>query len=413
MKQFFKMAYLLAFGSNGSGQLGLGHYDDISAPEQVKFSEEDPFNLSGNLNSGNFVHIACGGNHTIVVNSLTGSAYGSGDNSVYQLGLDKINVKTNVFTKICSSDKYNHNKWTFAAAGWETSILIDNDGAIFTSGTCSQGELGILSKLKTPTTQILSVHQQFTRIPKIQLKSVPVKASSGLHHVVILCKNGDVWGWGGNRKGQVCALDENPLNIDPIKLPHKIASGVTDIGCGKDFTVLLIKDEKEKSFIKILGNHRLFKNNLNDYILEKSPIYISQLAVGWTSIHLTIYEKKSKKIWAFGNNSHGQLYPFRGNITNTNIEVKNFKIHEFQQIVAGTEHYLSMETTTEEHKPGDKPTTDHFFVLYSWGWGEHGNCGPNYSESEPGLHEICTFEKSVKSIHLCGGYASSWIFVQK
>lgn len=49
---------IFALGSNGSGQLGTGHQDDTSTPQEV--------NTDG-MSTAGIKQIACGGNHTVVL----------------------------------------------------------------------------------------------------------------------------------------------------------------------------------------------------------------------------------------------------------------------------------------------------------------------------------------------------------
>lgn len=49
---------IFALGSNGSGQLGIGHQDDTSTPQEV--------NTDG-ISTAGIKQIACGGNHTTVL----------------------------------------------------------------------------------------------------------------------------------------------------------------------------------------------------------------------------------------------------------------------------------------------------------------------------------------------------------
>lgn len=265
------MTVLLAFGSNGSGQLGLGHCDDLNYPSKV--------NVPGN----DFL-VSCGGNHTIIINN-SGEAYGSGDNSSHQLGLEGDSY--NKFTKLCNELK---NKWIFAAALWAESYLIDHEGNIFASGN---------------TTKV------FTKFSQFSFTSIPKKVVVGLGHVVVLCQNNDVWAWGSNRKGQIGDTDGS--------VPKLLASDVKDIACGKDFTIIL----QNSNSIKILGNVKHL-SGLIEFTKSYGNGIVKGIVSSWTSVHIIL----DSRILSFGNNTHGQLLqPSHPPICN---------------IAAGTEHYLAI-----------------------------------------------------------------------
>lgn len=267
-----------------------------------------------------------------------------------------------------------------AATTWETSVLVDDEGSIYTCGIGQHGELGDEKSNKR------KVNKQFTKI-ETRLSSLPVKAAGGLRHIVMLCDSGDVWGWGANRKGQVGLADGSSTHV---QLPHKLASGIRDIGCGKDFTVLL---HRRNNKIEILGNQRQFKADFYSFISqldqEVGPAKVESLSVGWTSIHLMISKQERQIIESFGNDSHGQLYTTQESGPT------------FTSIAAGTEHYLATERAP-----------DSTVNVLSWGWGEHGNCGPEYKEPEKcRLYTVANYSQigPNSNIQLFGGYSSSWI----
>lgn len=374
------MPSLYAFGSNESGQLGVGHNDDLDQPEKCIFLDTSDTKQDSAL--WNDLSISFGGNHTIIVNKTSGKVYGAGDNKVCQLGADSV-VTTNKFIALCKEPEYEQTKFVLTASMWETSMLVDESGYIYTTGSGQFGELGN-SCLKDVKNKIISKLQ---KIPNIQLPSRAIKSSSGMRHVVILCENGDVWGWGANRKGQV----DNESDEKIVWKPRKVATEIKDIGCGKDFLVLLSNDGK----LEFRGNKQRFDNTLDEFIethnSEKDqPVGI--LSVGWSSIHIitTSHTQQDQapdqqQVYAFGSDVHDQLYPY-------SMASGTKNPHLFSHVVSGTEHYLAIESN----------------AVKSWGWGEHGNCGKGYRSGLKEIYEISTTDQ-YKNPQIFGGYASSWI----
>lgn len=316
------MTILLAFGSNGSGQLGLGHYNDLNSPSNVDIPGSD------------FL-VSCGGNHTIIVNN-NGNAYGSGDNSLHQLGLEQKSY--NKFTRLCIELK---NKWIFAITLWAESYLIDQEGNLFVSG---------------------NANKRFTKVSGFTFSSLPKKVDVGLGHVVVLCRDNNVWAWGSNRKGQIGDINDGSV-------PRLLASGVMDIACGKDFTIIL----QTSHVLKVLGNTRHL-SDLIDFTKNYKSETIIGVVSGWTSVHLIL----ESKILPFGNNTHGQLLPHSH--------------PPICKIAAGTEHYLAIGDGNRK--------------VFAWGWGEHGNCGKSL-ENDFTLVFECSNYNTITNIY--AGYSSSWI----
>lgn len=374
------MVDLYAFGSNELGQLGVGHHNDLSQPEKCLFINEDSNSLWDSIS------IAFGGNHTILVNKSTGTAYGTGENGAHQLGLNNVS-RINKFSALCS--EYGERKWALAAAMWEASVLVDSEGYVFTSGIGPFGELGKNPVIKEAGQKTVA-HETFTQVENTKLSSPAMKAYSGLRHVVILCENGDVWGWGANRKGQI---NQNFSTEHVVWQPQQIAAGILDIGCGKDFTVMLTKDNR----IHFYGNKQRFDEKLDIFIQNHNMSTDSteslSIAVGWSSIHVTVNKPSGQQqVYAFGSNMHKQLYPL-------NVGFGKANNHKLLSMAAGTEHYLATE----------RNISDSSLEILSWGWGEHGNCGPAYEESQQALYTISSHpESTVKAIDVYAGYASSW-----
>lgn len=375
---------VFAFGSNGNGQLGLGHKEDTEEPGVVLFEDSSLSEPDAQLS------LAFGGNHTLLVNKTTGKFYGSGDNKECQLGLpnqgdDKGSVSQ--FTEL--NLPLGAQPVTHIAAGWEFSVAVTSDGCIYTAGKGPKGELA-------NGNEAIKMHRQFLKVYQFQEGQKVVQVSAGMAHVVVLLSNGDIWGWGVGRKGQLGLAPSaivgsfvRPLKVDYLYGDDDKTSIAKSIGCGRAFTLISLGQKEEtKRRVKILSNDKAMGEVIskveelsND---QSSENYIKSVTAGWTSIHI-LYE--SGQLVSLGNNSHGQLGPEGGNVE---AGVK------FSSHVSGTEHSLGL---SEDGK-----------VVYAWGWGEHGNCGPMYSEERPNgqIYQVYqSKEKVIKQIY--GGYASSWI----
>jgi protein ATS1 len=172
-------------------------------------------------------------------------------------------------------------------------------------------------------------------------------------HVVVVLTNGEVWGWGKGRKGQ---LGEPAENVWRPRRIEDIGFFAVDVVCGKDFTCIF--GSPSTGDISILGP------NSNDRFGMKTnaPATVlgwKQVAASWGSIFVL---SESGSVTAWGRNDHGQLPPAG--------------LPPLKSIIAGSEHCLGL---TEAAK------------VLAWGWGEHGNCGEPTDEKgdvKDGWNEI-------------------------
>ncbi|ODQ66583.1 RCC1/BLIP-II protein [Nadsonia fulvescens var. elongata DSM 6958] len=374
---------LLSFGSNGNFQLGLNHSDDTDCPQRVLF-EDDTVSLNGLLS------VACGGNHTVLITN-DHSAYFSGDNSCNQCGIllkdGHVLPRFRKLVDVFEPGSAEPVKWKLAAAGWEYSILISTDNKIYSAGFGPKGELGQGSNVQSS-----DCFKRLNWFP-IQNTSV-VEVVASLSHVVLRLDNGELWGWGVARKGQV-----GEPAISSIWEPRQVlvngkpTSLVRAVDCGRMFTVFVDTDNK----LQILGDDRHVKYNRTEIPLDLT-LY-QQMKCTWSSVHIL---DNSGKVLSWGNNSHGQLAPevIRLNVSGYN-SIPDIQLCE---ISTGTEHVLGLSLDRQ--------------VVYAWGWGEHGNCGriddskrvDNDSVNYPNIVYEAT--EAQKVIAIFGGYASSWILIE-
>ena len=339
---------LFAFGSNGSGQLGLGHNDDVDVPKATLFSPSQPPNDLP-------VAVTAGGNHTII-RTASGKAYTTGDNTDGRCGLTT--------PQVSQFHKLDWHEIKLCAATWETTSFVDIHGCVYVCGTGNRGELGLGESI-THASKITSV----SNFPPDGTSVIDLSASMG--HTVAVLSNGEVWGWGNGRKGQLgqpATYIWSPRKI--IGIPFKAVRA----SCGKDFT-FIVGPPDEGTHI-VIGSD---KWNIISSAPELLPHW-STIGTGWGAIYVLL---SSGKLLAWGRNDHGQLPPAG--------------LPTLKNIVIGSEHALAQ--------------TDSDQVL-AWGWGEHGNCGPteNRGDVKDRWNEI-PVTGGLKGIG--AGCATSWIITDQ
>lgn len=301
---------LYAFGSNGSGQLGIGHAEDVSAPQQV-------------IDSGSVQRIACGGNHSVIRSGETHIAT-AGDNSDGRCFT--ASSKSTSIPFFTFSEEYSQ---ALVAATWSAS-LICSDGTIYACGSGNAGELGLGKGI-----EFAERPQAIPTFPPNGTKIIKIAAC--MAHVVVILTNGEAWGWGKGRKGQ---LGEPAETVWKPRRIESIDFFATDVVCGKDFTCIFGR--------QTTGELRLLGPNSNDRfgIKTNAPVAVpgwKEVAASWGSVFVL---SEYGEVTAWGRNDHGQLPPFG--------------LPLLKSIAAGSEHCLGL---TVDGK------------VLAWGWGEHGNCG--------------------------------------
>ncbi|KAG7662560.1 ATS1 [[Candida] subhashii] len=349
------MYKVLACGSNGNYQLGIRNDIDQNILQESQFQIGQDSIVTSLPQKP--IKIACGGNHTLILFE-NGDIYSTGENQYGQCGLPKCgNIK--LLTKIPGN-------WIDCCCGWEFSILIDDKREVYVCGNGLKGELGLGKEIRQS-----ELCFSFA-IPTDS--NFEIKAS--IHHVILRIDN-ILMGWGNCRKGQLGIIDEKKPSIlwQPRELNFPniiIRKGTTKFTLGREFTCISNEDR-----ISIFGKHSIELDSDVSDVLEIGSM--------WSSLHILL---KNNTIRSFGNNSHGQLYP----------TVSDFKVDE---MVIGSEHGLVNSSNT----------------VYSWGWGEHGNCGIQ-QQGQSNADEVTfnylnpVYTDSSEVVLVAAGCATSWVVIK-
>jgi len=330
-----KMGAVYAIGSNGSGQLGIGHKEDVSVPKEVTLSTNAKISTSS-------VKIAAGGNHTLLLTS--GEVYCSGDPSSGACGLISDSEYSDTrFQKIrLSEDKIsnlNASPIIFCTATWEASFIVQAD---YEGRATKVYSLGIGSKGELAQGELLfrsSKAQLIKDFPPEGREVVDLAAS--VSHVIAVLDDGSVYGWGNGRKGQLGPAE------GIVYIPRKIIGvdfKVLRAVCGREFTYLV--GEPGRGEHAILGSD---KWNVRSSAPPAVPGW-KDVGASWGSVFVL---EASGRLLSWGREDHGQLAPPA--------------LPLISHIGIGSEHVLGL--TAE----GD---------VLAWGWGEHGNCGPNTKKGD-------------------------------
>ncbi|KAF2398496.1 RCC1/BLIP-II [Trichodelitschia bisporula] len=340
---------LYALGSNGSGQLGLGHKDDRFKPIGVTHlpAGEDPSEWI----------IVAGGNHTLALSkSEQTKIYACGQSGDGRCIFDHTLGSPSWF---CFAESC---PLVGCAATWEATILArGDDGGVVSFGTGNKGELGLGPAISLSTGP--------SRIPNFPPPGTAVvHIAAGMSHCVAVLSNGEVYGWGSGRKGQ---LGHPAVNCWSPRKIEGISFRATRAVCGRDFTYIVGEP--------VEGNHAVFGSDKWSLVSRCPPRVAGwkDIGAGWGAIYVLL---ESGELISWGRDNFHQLSPLN--------------LPKITQFAAGSEHVIA---ATEDGR------------VIAWGWGEHGNCG---MEDWDDMGDWNTLMSGAKVKNVFAGCATSWITIE-
>ena len=166
---------LYSFGKGIFGQLGYGTSEDSSNPKKVLFNKNQIRKYEGGEKI-NIIDIKCGGEHSLFLSS-NNNLYACGHGYLGQLGLgnDK-NIKSPLIVQSLTNKNVIE-----IAAGWSHSLVLIDDGNVYSTGCNKYGELGLGKKSNRYN------YTWISKLSKLNIKHI----SAGGHHSWCLLDNSE------------------------------------------------------------------------------------------------------------------------------------------------------------------------------------------------------------------------------
>ncbi|KAI8051466.1 regulator of chromosome condensation 1/beta-lactamase-inhibitor protein II [Syncephalis plumigaleata] len=383
---------LFAFGSNGNGQLGVGHQEDCHLPTPCPLITSDIASITG------------GGNHSLLV-TTNNELHIAGARKAGQLGSPDSSVDSTVFASSAASQSGLPSSVIVAAAGWEHSLLLSQQGQVWTCGTNRHGQCGLSHEPQSTTLlphaiigQDRSTSQEDTSTGNI------IRVAAGLRTSLALSSNGQIYGWGCNRYGQLGLPTSTRIVTapTPIPLPSSM-NGVQAIACGQRHTAMITNHGKS---VYCIGNNRWHQLGTDDETVQSNELQlrdilpsfdettiIADVGAGWSH---TVIRLSNGQVWAWGRGDRGQLGVALPAEIRSRAEPKQVDLPSAAIAIAiGSEHALAL---LDDHR------------CYVWGWNEHGNCGLGHTNDVYTPTEIpwSTIQGHIKGIG--AGYGTSFVW---
>jgi alpha-tubulin suppressor-like RCC1 family protein len=325
---------VFSFGANTYGKTGLG----TNVGGTVVATPIDASNLGGRK----IIQVSAGRDHSLLL-AEDGSVFSFGANYINQIGRLTDSGDTLVATPIDAS-KFGGRKIAQVSAGGYHSLLLADDGNVFAFGMNDFKQLGIPYVINVPIA---------TPIDASNLGKI-VQIAAGHEHSLLLAEDGTVYSFGFNLYGQGgIGTDFDVIHwATPIDAALLGGRKIVQVAAGDFYNLLLAEDGTVFSFgMNFDGRTGLGKDDFNT--LSATPIdasnlggrEITQMSAGSHSLLLA----EDGTVFSFGSNGAGQTGrgKFAGStLVATPIETANRNLG-VTHIAAGSGHSLLIAMVPE------------------------------------------------------------------
>jgi alpha-tubulin suppressor-like RCC1 family protein len=225
---------VFSFGWNGSGRTGLGMFDDS---DTLIATPIDTTNLAGKT----ITNMAAGERHSLLL-ADDGTVFSFGNNGNGATGLGTTAESALVATPIDTTNLAGVTI-TQVAAGELHSLLLADDGTVFSFGESDRGQGGLGpflgSLIATPIDTTNLAGKTITQM------------AAGRSHSLLLADDGTVFSFGSNNEGQTGLGIEGFTNTrvaTPIDTTNLAGKTITQVAAGDRLSLLLADDGTVFSF---------------------------------------------------------------------------------------------------------------------------------------------------------------------
>ncbi|KAJ2884061.1 alpha tubulin suppressor [Coemansia aciculifera] len=380
------MVLIRALGSNSGGQLATGDMEDAHYLATTQFSQEG--NVDGEDVRAKW-RVQGGGNHAYAWTDNGPTLLACGSNADGELAMgDGVRGPVLCWTPVPFPGDFVRQ----VACGWSHTLLLNDLGQVFATGSGAFGQLGVGPLPKGATAKWVRV--------AASTGSVFVSVACGMRHSLALDKDGVVYGWGANRCGQLgIAPDRRSPNI-LAATPVEGLLPIAMIACGRSHSILIAQDYKT---VYVAGQDKYAQcgpgsSQSGTWQTFQLPRAAVKLCSGWDfgAVLLEPNDKKfSNNVVMWGRADQGQLaHRVDGSYRR---ELGYVELPEVSDIACGSSHTVAMTAGGS---------------VYMWGWNEHGNAG------DPTLANVysplCTLDEQPAKIEhramgIGCGYGNSYI----
>jgi alpha-tubulin suppressor-like RCC1 family protein len=349
------MHSLYLWGSNTFGQLCKSDADDSSVPICHQLS-------------GNVQLVACGGNHIVWIEKRvdeTFHCFACGDNTNGQLFTADVDGSTETPVNASNLSTLGAQRITALACGWEFSACITDHGELYVCGKICEG----------------LVYRAATRVECDRAKFVAV--ACGMRHLLAIDDNGNVFGIGSTRSGELSIVQKTPLVS--MRRVH-IAGKALQVACGRRHSAVLCDDQTLLTFgSNKYGQLGLSSSSSSSANVVAQPTRVPNVAAirsircMWDA---TVLVLNDNTVDVIGKNTFGARTHAKG--------------LNCSALACGSEHLLAIQSD------------DNSETLIAWGWNEHGQLGDNTCTTPQRRVDVLlalTPEQTIVGVWCGGGFS--------
>ncbi|CAL9191540.1 unnamed protein product [Musa hybrid cultivar] len=378
---------ICSWGRGEDGQLGHGDAEDRLLPT-----------LLSALDSRSIVSVTCGADHT--------TAYSESDEQVYSWGWGDFGRlghgnSSDVFTPQ-PIKALQRLKIKQIACGDSHCLAVTMNGEVqrqvlvaklilrVSWGRNQNGQLGL------GTTDDSLVPQKIQAFQGICVKMI----AAGAEHTAAVTEDGDLYGWGWGRYGNLGLGDRND-RLTPEKVTSIKGENMVLVACGWRHTIAVSSSGNLYTYgwskYGQLG-HGDFEDHLSPHLLEAlKDSCISQISGGWRH---TMALTSDGRLYGWGWNKFGQLGVGDNDDHCSPVQVKLPEEQKVKQISCGWRHTLAL---TERGN------------VFSWGRGTSGQLGHGdiLDRNTPKMMEVISKDglgcKQIESSKVAPSSGKIWV----
>ncbi|MCL2557196.1 MAG: hypothetical protein FWE09_01830 [Treponema sp.] len=233
---------LWGWGRNDNGQIGIGALSPYALGPQRIGTDSDWHSIGGGLE------------HSLGIRAVEdrdvkkdgGTLWVWGSNNFHRLGLGNALANGQNSRQLTPRQLGTEQDWILATGGAYASYGIRADGALYSWGGNSLGELGTgaaaghIASAPTPVGSAAQIGQG----AGWRFKSVSATAS----HAVAVREDGSLWAWGDNEHRQVSPSVSEAIIATPVEITHAGVTRWKDAHAGEHFTIALSEDGRAYSW---------------------------------------------------------------------------------------------------------------------------------------------------------------------
>lgn len=303
------MDHIVVLDENGDvWTAGSNQYGALGTNENVGKSYGQNSTLKKvTVGDGSFkIKAVAAGLYSTVLIDENGGVWTAGQNRYGELGRSDNVGSTKYNSELKKADGLENVKIIKAAAGTYHTVLLDEEGNVWTAGTSLYGTLGRETSAAGGNYANPTFEKVTDGISGVKITDI----AAGGYHSVLLDENGNVWTAGSNLNGELGRAMTGSANNEFMKADLQGAAAAKSIAASNGNTIVIDTDGNARTCgIKgfgQLGRDTANTNNPELLAVTEGVGSTKMIAAAAGNVHSILLDENGG-IWSCGNNTSGQL----------------------------------------------------------------------------------------------------------